>query len=317
MNNTEMETEYEMNMDHVNKVGVILDTDPGVDDFFAIAMLCANRDRIDLLGVTAEGGNNTTAVTAQNSLNVLSLLGCGDVPVARGMDQYLTSPFGEPVAKFHGANGMGNVDLPVSKHVLEKRTAWDFIYEKATKYGTIVLVTVGPLTNIAVSLCKYPDLKNHVSRIVMMGGTTDRGNIGPYTEANMGHDALASRIVFESGLPIDMVGLNVTRDCIITPEEFDAMSDHSDPLVASVMRKLIVFRAGEALHDPIAAAAMLRPEIITWEDAYTQIEFSDLETNGMCHIDSKKRHSFNSRIAMKLDQAAYRGMFRDMVQSFV
>ena len=299
------------------RIPVILDTDPGVDDFFAIAMLCANRDRINLLGLTAEGGNNTTAVTAQNALNVLSLLGCDDVPVARGMDQYLTSPFGEPVAKFHGVNGMGNVDLPVSKRGLEKSRAWDFIHAKATDFGKIVLVTVGPLTNVAVALCKYPDLKDHVSRIVMMGGTTDRGNIGPYTEANMGHDALASRIVFESGIPIDMVGLNVTRDCIITPAEFDVMSGHSDSLIASVMRDLIVFRAGEALHDPIAAAAMLVPEIMSWEDAYTQIEFSDLKTNGMCHIDPEKTDSFNSRIAMKLDQAAYRGMFREMVRSLV
>lgn len=299
------------------RISVILDTDPGVDDFFAIAMLCANRDRINLLGLTAEGGNNTTAVTAQNALNVLLLLGCDDVPVARGMDQYLTRPFGAPVAKFHGANGMGNVDLPVSNHGLAKERAWDFIYTQAKEAGSIVLVTVGPLTNVAVALCKYPDLKAHVSRIVMMGGTTDRGNIGPYTEANMGHDALASRIVFESGIPIDMVGLNVTRDCIITPAEFDVMSGHSDSLIASVMRDLIVFRAGEALHDPIAAAAMLVSEIISWEDAYTQIEFSDLKTNGMCHIDPEKTDSFNSRIAMKLDQAAYRGMFREMVRSLV
>ena len=133
----------------------------------------------------------------------------------------------------------------------------------------------------------------------------------------MGHDALASRIVFESGIPIDMVGLNVTRDCIITPAEFDVMSGHSDSLIASVMRDLIVFLAGEALHDPIAAAAMLVPEIISWEDAYIQIEFSDLKTNGMCHIDPEKTDSFNSRIAMKLDQAAYRGMFREMVRSLV
>ena len=298
------------------RIPVILDTDPGVDDFFAIAMLCANRDRINLLGLTAEGGNNTTAVTAQNALNVLSLLGCDDVPVARGMDQYLTSPFGEPVTKFHGANGMGNVELPVSRHALVKERAWDFIYRQAEKLGKIVLVTVGPLTNIAVALCKYPDLKEHVSRIVMMGGTTDRGNIGPYTEANMGHDALASRIVFESGIPIDMVGLNVTRDCIIAPEEFDVMAKDSDPGIASVMRQLIVFRAGEALHDPIAAAAMLRPEIISWEDAYTEIEFSDLETNGMCHIDPKKADSFNSRIAVAMHQDAYREMFKEMVHHY-
>jgi inosine-uridine nucleoside N-ribohydrolase len=299
-----------------DKISVILDTDPGVDDFFAIAMLCANRDRIHLLGLTAEGGNNTTAVTAQNALNVLSLLGCDDVPVARGMDQYLTAPFGEPVAKFHGVNGMGNVDLPKSGKSLEKVRAWDFIYAKAVEAGNLVLVTVGPLTNIAVALCKYPDLKNHVSKIVMMGGTTDRGNIGPYTEANMGHDALASRIVFESGIPIDMVGLNVTRDCIITPEEFDAMDGNCDPLIASVMRQLIVFRNGEALHDPIAAAALLKPEIMSWQEAYTEIEFSEAETNGMCHIDPSRSDRYNSRIAMKLNQDAYREMFKEMVRKF-
>lgn len=298
-------------------VSVILDTDPGVDDFFAIAMLCANRNRIHFVGVTAEGGNNTTAVTAQNALNVLALLGCGDIPVARGMDQYLTRPFGAPVAKFHGANGMGNVDLPVSNHGLVKERAWDFIYTQAKEAGSIVLMTVGPLTNVAVALCKYPDLKSYVSRIVMMGGTTDRGNIGPYTEANMGHDALASRIVFESGIPIDMVGLNVTRDCIISPEAFDQMAAGSYSAVASLMRKLIVFRNGEALHDPIAAAAFLCPDIISWQKAYTQIEFSDEVTNGMCHIDWENEGAWNSRIAVELNQDAYRRLFKDMVVSLV
>lgn len=291
---------------------IIIDTDPGVDDFFCLAFGCVFRDYFDLKLVTSEGGNNATEVTTENALRILSLFGRDDVPVARGSDQFLTAPFGPPVARFHGENGLGDIQLPATAARPLSLRAWDALYATAKNSPEpIVLVTVGPLTNPAIALSVYPDLKNYIRKIVMMGGTTDRGNIGPYTEANMGHDALASRIVFQSGIPIDMIGLNVTRESLIPLSEFDAMQAPENPAIHSAMRALIAFRKGEALHDPVAIATLLDESIMTWRDAYTEIEFSDVETNGMCHIHYDAA-VINSRIAVRLHQQAYQKYFMEM-----
>ena len=114
-----------------------------------------------------------------------------------------------------------------------------------------MLVTVAPLTNVAMALQRHPDLPRYLKKIVTMGGSTTVGNISPYAEANVGHDAPAARLVFESGIPLDMVGLNVTKPCPIRPDIFDRCSPTPDGPIETVMRRLIAFRNGEAMHDAI------------------------------------------------------------------
>ena len=180
---------------------------------FCLALACAYSDRLDLRAVTTMGGNNHTDVTTQNALNILSLFRT-DVPVARGADRYLEAEFGAPAAKCHGSNGVGNLVLPQSCRTPDALPAWDKLYEIAkAAQGELVLVTVAPLTNIALALQKHPDLPHWIKKIVMMGGSIGRGNITPYVEANAGHDPAATKLVFESGIPIDMVGLSITLGC--------------------------------------------------------------------------------------------------------
>ncbi len=294
------------------KIPIIIDTDPGVDDFFCLAFGCVFQDRFDLRLVTTEGGNNTTTVTTENALRILSLFKREDVPVAMGGDQFLTTPFGPVVVQFHGENGLGNVQLPKAHAKPLAIRAWEAMHNVIMQSSDpVLLVTVGPLTNVAVALSAYPDMKKKIRKIVMMAGTTDRGNIGPYTEANMGNDALASRIVFQSGIPIDMIGLNVTRGSRISLEAFAKMNGPENPLIRDIMRSLIAFRKGEALHDPLAIATVLDDTIMTWRNAYTEIEFSDAKTNGMCHFDFESAMP-NSRIAVRLDQRAYQNLFKKM-----
>lgn len=294
------------------KIPMIIDTDPGVDDFFCLAFGCVFQDRVDLKLVTTEGGNNTTSVTTENALRILSLFKREDVPVAKGADQFLTSPFGPCVTRFHGENGLGNVQLPPTHMRPLAMRAWEAMHAViAGSDEPVLLVTVAPLTNVAIALSAYPDIKKKIRKIVMMGGTTDRGNIGPYTEANMGHDALASRIVFQRGIPIDMVGLNVTRQSRIAMDAFQTGNGPKNPLIKEIMQALIAFRKEEALHDPVAIAGVLDDTIMTWRNAYTEIEFSDAETNGMCHIDFEAPVP-NSRIAVSLDRQAYQNLFAKM-----
>ena len=197
----------------MERIPIVIDTDPGIDDFFCLALACAYSDRLDLRAVTTMGGNNHTDVTTQNALNILSLFRT-DVPVARGADRYLEAEFGAPAAKCHGSNGVGDLILPQSDRAPDDLPAWDKLYEIAkAAQGELVLVTVAPLTNIALALQKHPDLPHWIKKIVMMGGSIGRGNITPYVEANAGHDPAATKLVFESGIPIDMVGLSITLGC--------------------------------------------------------------------------------------------------------
>ncbi len=115
----------------------------------------------------------------------------------------------------------GDLILPQSDRTPDALPAWDKLYEIAkAAQGELVLVTVAPLTNIALALQKHPDLPHWIKKIVMMGGSIGRGNITPYVEANAGHDPAATKLVFESGIPIDMVGLSITLGCPIRPDVF-------------------------------------------------------------------------------------------------
>ena len=136
----------------MERIPIVIDTDPGIDDFFCLALACAYSDRLDLRAVTTMGGNNHTDVTTQNALNILSLFRT-DVPVARGADRYLEAEFGAPAAKCHGSNGVGDLILPQSDRTPDDLPAWDKLYEIAkAAQGELVLVTVAPLTNIALAL---------------------------------------------------------------------------------------------------------------------------------------------------------------------
>ena len=295
---------------------ILIDTDPGVDDFFCIAIGCAFRDLLDLKAITTIGGNNTTEVTTQNALNILSLLHREDVPVAKGADSFLTHPFGRPAARFHGANGLGNVELQKSENSPDPLPACDMIYQKAVECnGELVVVTVGPETNLALALNKYPDLKNLIRKIVVMGGTITTGNISPYAEANIYNDSEAARTVFASGIPIDMVGLNVTRQAPLRKSLFDNVSPSVRPEVRYVMEKLIEFRNEEAMHDAIAVSSLISDDVITWKDSYTYVIDGTGEKRGLTVTDFNSS-ACNSRIAVEINTAAYYKVITDMINSY-
>ena len=292
-------------------IPIIIDTDPGVDDFFCIAIGCAYRDLFDLRAITTIGGNNSTDVTTQNALDILKLFDREDVPVGRGADSYLCNPFGEPVAKFHGANGLGNVEIEHSQRKPLPIPACDVIYEQAKQCnGELVLVTVGPETNLALAFNKYPDLKKMIAKIVVMGGTLTTGNVSEYAEANIWHDAEAARIVFETGIPIDMIGLNVTRKAPLRKSIFDGL-DNINEKIRDVMLQLIEFRNEESMHDAIAISSLVNDEAIIFKDSYTTIIDDDSEKRGMSAVDYEKAP--NSRVAVDINNDEYYKVIRQMI----
>ena len=298
----------------MSQIPIIIDTDPGVDDFFCIALGCAFSDVFNLRAITTIGGNNSTDVTTQNALDILKLFRRSEVPVARGAGRYLCQEFGVPVIKFHGINGLGNAYIDHSDARIDHYKAWDKIYREAVMYdGELVVVAVGPETNLAMAFSKYPQLPSMLKKIVIMGGTLTTGNISEYAEANIYHDAEAAKIVFESGVPIDMIGLNVTRQAPLTKAILDDITD-CDPKIKDVMLELIRFRHEEAMHDAIAISSMISDDIITFKDAYTHIIDGNVEKRGMSVAEYDKVP--NSRVAVDINVEEYYRIMREMLRRF-
>ncbi|MBR4484237.1 MAG: nucleoside hydrolase [Erysipelotrichaceae bacterium] len=298
----------------MSQIPIIIDTDPGVDDFFCIALGCAFSDVFNLRAITTIGGNNSTDVTTQNALDILKLFRRSEVPVARGAGRYLCQDFGVPVIKFHGINGLGNAYIDHSDARIDHYKAWDKIYREAVMYdGELVVVAVGPETNLAMAFSKYPQLSSILKKIVIMGGTLTTGNVSEYAEANIYHDAEAAKIVFESGVPIDMIGLNVTRQAPLTKAILDDITD-CDPKIKDVMLELIRFRHEEAMHDAIAISSMISDDIITFKDAYTHIIDGNVEKRGMSVAEYDKVP--NSRVAVDINVEEYYRIMREMLRRF-
>ena len=286
-------------------IPLILDTDPGVDDFFCFAMVCAFREVFDLKAVTAMGGNNTTSVTSKNAQRILNLFHC-KVPVSYGADSYLTEPFGEPVVSAHGHNGLGEAEIPDPGLPLDPLRAWDKIHEEAEENEGLQLLTVAPLTNVAMALIRYPDLKRKIAGITMMGGSQLVGNVT--------HDVFAAEKVFESGIPITMIGLDITSRCVISLDEFEEMSEGLNPKVRSIMRQLIAFRHGEAMHDAVAAAAMADPGFLKFRNAKARIEMASTLSYGRVWLEDAEEET-GFRYAYEVDVPAYRKIFAKMISS--
>ncbi|MBR2671411.1 MAG: nucleoside hydrolase [Oscillospiraceae bacterium] len=302
------------------RIPVIIDCDPGVDDFFCLAIAAANRDKLDIKGVTTIGGNNYTKVTTKNALDILYLFGAEDIPVYAGADRYLASEFGTPSSRVHGSNGVGELVLTPSPQKCMAIKAWDFIISEAMEQdGDLILVTVGPLTNIALAFLKFPALPNYIKKIVCMGGSSLEGNVNSYGEANIIHDALAAKIVFNSGIPIDMVGLHATHDLRLDPEFFDSFVPDKGQEIRQIMRHLLGFIHGDSLYDAIAMATLIDDSWVEWKETRIDVEAHSGKTMGwtMAASGNLEKSERIHRMSWRMDREGYYRIFRDMTDKLV
>src|SRR6476659_2514873 len=191
---------------------ILLDCDPGNDDAIAI-LLALGSDEPGPRGVPTVAGNQTLEKTTANAIRVLELAGRGDIPVAAGAGRPLVR---EPrvAADVHGETGLDGPDLPPPQADPSPQHAVDFLAERIEG---ATLVATGPLTNVALLLARYPEVKPE--RIVLMGGAIAEGNVTPAAEFNIWADPEAARRVFESGLDVTMVGLDVTHKALVKSED--------------------------------------------------------------------------------------------------
>ena len=207
---------------------MILDVDTGVDDAFAVLFAALHPD-INLLGITCVDGNTNVDQVVANTLKVLDAAGAGDIPVARGAVRPLlgVSQYAEYV---HGADGMGDLGIAPSTRKVDPRSAVELLRDliEGSK-DPVTLVPVAPLTNIALFLRAFPESAKKIHRIVLMGGSASAGNATAAAEFNVWHDPEAAAIVFQSGVPITMYGLDVFMRPGITSEEALVLKNSTAP----------------------------------------------------------------------------------------
>src|SRR6266566_189809 len=208
---------------------VIIDTDPGVDD--ALALLLAMRSsELKIEAITPVAGNVPLELTLPNALRMVEIAGRTDIPVAAGAKQPLMRRL-VTAAYAHGENGLGGAVFPEPKLKPVAEPAAQVIRQIVRKYpGEVTLLPIGPLTNIASALNLDSELAGMVRGIVMMGGSLSGGNITPAAEFNVYVDPEAARIVFQSGIPITMVGLDVTRKTSLTDEHLRVLESAQNPV---------------------------------------------------------------------------------------
>ena len=275
----------------MNSTPVILDVDTGIDDAFAI-LFAARHPSIKLLGVTCVDGNTNVAQVVANTLQVLDAAGAADIPVARGAIRPLLgqSQYAEYV---HGEDGMGDLGLPPSQRSIDPRSAIELIRDLVNESKEpVTLVPLAPLTNIALFLRAFPESAKKLKRIVLMGGSASAGNATPAAEFTIWHDPEAAAIVFQSGVPITMYGLDVFMRPGINREQATQMqnSDNAAAQFGGSLALAFMERLGVSpvtLGDYGAVASVIRPDLFTTEMFDVVVDTSAGPARGQTIVDRR------------------------------
>ncbi|MGL5972692.1 MAG: nucleoside hydrolase [Oscillospiraceae bacterium] len=311
----------------MSRIPFVLDTDPGIDDAMAL-MLLASSDKLDIKAVTAVAGNVGIEHTATNALNLVELFKLDNTIVAKGaVKPMIVSQ--EKAENVHGINGLRGIQLKESKREFSKDEAWDVIYKQAVEAkGKLHLCAIGPLTNIAIALQKYPDLVSLIDKMTIMGGAATWGNHSEYGEFNIWGDPHAADIVFKSGLEIAMIDLDIIAKCYLTDDELEELRLIGNNVSHFINDLFAVFREYEShkkdremkhcVCDCVAAAYVLKPEIFTSKKYYVAVETQSKDTAGQTIVDfhntwGKKP---NTIVFSDVDREEYKNLLKEMMHYY-
>jgi inosine-uridine nucleoside N-ribohydrolase len=298
---------------------ILVDCDPGHDDAIALLLALASPE-VELVGVTTVHGNQTIEKTTTNALKVLELVGRQDVPVARGAARPLVR---EPAVAdhVHGETGLDGPSLPPPQTSPVAEDAVDFLAERIRP--GVVLVPTGPLTNVALLLERYPDVRPE--RVVLMGGSIGLGNMTPAAEFNVWADPEAADRVFQSGLDLTMVGLDVTHQAIVRPDRARRFRDAGR--VGEVVAELLEFFTrfhrdtygwdGPPVHDALAVAYVIRPQLLETAHRHVAVETESELSRGRTLVDLYRRTQAepNANVAVDVDADAFLDLLEERVVS--
>ncbi len=297
-------------------VPVVIDTDPGIDDAVAIMLALASPE-VDVRAVTTVGGNAGLRHTTDNALRLLHLLGRDDVPVAAGADVPLVRRDSRPDPGVHGDDGFGGVVLDPAPRAADARSAVQLTVDVlAAADRPVTLVALGPLTNVAALLAAVPAAAERLERIVIMGGGARvLGNMTPAAEFNIWYDPDAAARVLASGVPVTMVGLDVTHRALTAPTDWDGLRGGgrvSRAVLAMVDFYTAYYREhvgtdSTPQHDALAVAAVVRPDLVTTRRLHVDVECAGTLTRGMTVVDVDGVGDGEPRtdVALDLDAATF------------
>ena len=301
---------------------VIIDTDPGIDDALAIAIALFS-DELDVKLITTTAGNVSLENVTNNALKLLSFFG-KDVPVAAGAPRPLIEPLVD-ASNVHGVTGMEGFDFPEPKtELLLKENAVNakrrVIMESEEP---ITLVPIAPMTNIALLFSMYPEVKGNIKEIVLMGGSASRGNKGVMSEFNVATDPEAAKIVFDSGLPVAMAGLDVGWNALVYPQDSEKIREmgKTGDMAYCLFKKYRggSFGTGLKMYDSCAMAYLLCPEMFTIEETFVDIELRGEMTRGCTVVDLKGylKKAPNAKVCTAIDGDKFREWFLDSVSKCI
>lgn len=309
---------------------ILFDCDPGHDDVLAVLLALADKDT-QVLGVVASAGNQTSQKTAQNMLKVFSLLGIKGIPVVQGVPKPLCRDL-MVADDVHGDTGLDGVDFgPLSQQPLNINPIEFMADTLRNAPEPITLVVTGPMTNTALLVSVYPELKEKIKAISFMGGACFGGNCTPLAEYNIYVDPEAAAIVFGSGVPLIMCGLDVTLKAQLYTQEIQDLKKIGNK-AGKMMGELLTFfhktttpnflnpeqEEGAHLHDPCAVAILTHPEKFFCKDMYGYVSTSNDAARGctVLDYDGKSGKKPNVRVAFNIDRDWFAAHVKRCVATF-
>lgn len=300
----------------MQKKPIWLDTDCGIDD--AIALLAAFKLKsIDILGISSVAGNVEEEKTFKNNRDVAYLANREDIKVYPGAKKPLNQA--QALASHvHGNNGLGGIEIESSNAKVETEKAWDILYKKAKEYkGELEVVAVGPLTNIAIAIAKYPDIEKYIKRLLIMGGAVEGGNHTSAAEFNIYADPHAAEAVFKSSIPKVMFGLDVTLKSSLKLSELTKLKEKDSKVSRFFFEstqsvKKFYDKLGYVdtvcLHDACPVLYLEYPELFSGEMAGVYVETQGKITMGKTVCDLKSDFKFDKRdtkVMLDVDQKKF------------
>lgn len=304
----------------MSRIPVILDGDPGHDDAIAW-MLAKASPMLDIRAVTSVCGNQTIEKTTYNALRICTLLGI-DCPVAMGRPApLLAEPMNAP--SVHGQSGLDGPKLPEPAMELSRMRSVELMAKVLRESeAPVTIVSTGPQTNVAALLLAHPELKNKIGQISLMGGGIAHGNWTPAAEFNILVDPEAAKIVFESGVPVIMSGLDVTEKALIFPADFERIRAVGNQVAGVVADWLEFFYAfhrelgypGAPLHDPVAVVSLVRPDLLISKELCVEVETKGEYCRGATIGHDRK--PANARVNLGIDRDGFADFLVEAVSTY-
>jgi inosine-uridine nucleoside N-ribohydrolase len=305
---------------------LILDTDPGIDDALAFILLKAMPE-VSLQAITVTHGNTTVEKCTTNALKLVELLGMTDIPIAMGATEPLVKTL-SVAEETHGDTGLGHAVLPDPSTKIASKNAANLIIDIVNANpGEITILCIGPVTNLALALLKDPTLRKKIKNVVSMAGTIHYpGNATPSSEYNVFCDPESFDILLRSGIDLTNDPLDVTYKCLFTKSHVDRLKDAREDIRSFIDRSTAFYMEfhaeyqgieGCAINDPLAAAILVKPELVTLRDYYVDIELSGEFTTAKLSADhfTATGNTPNAKVAMEVNVEAFMDFFIERVKT--